>query len=326
MGAQIGRQQKSGVKGDSEDDNEFRHAFLIIEQKRGPAGQNIRHVLCAESDQERDAWVEVLVRYVMGSYNEDERSVVDTTSPVTNAVPNGVIQPRASMSSLNYNDPATPSYRRVLSKDQIQKSNAMPVPISQLTVDDATAKFFPNLDPASPTKSPADKGSMTSLPSIEEQEKSSLDRVSGEDAQYSSSLPVTSHLSEATPTLASTSQRSASELGHYPDLQTSEKPSAPIETNRPRERARASYFPVLGAVVSPQTERPASPEKASPATASPLKEDATRLGKISGPINGAPIPAGYKFGGKDQPPEQTPSNDRERKARSRAFWRWPAST
>ncbi|KAL5531651.1 hypothetical protein ACEPAG_4528 [Sanghuangporus baumii] len=314
-GAQIGRQQKSGNKSDLDDENEFRHAFLIIEQKRGPAGQNTRHVLCAESDKERDAWVEVLVRYVMGSYSEDERAA---TSPVTISIQSTtVVQPRASTSSLTQNDLAN---RRVLSKDQIQKSSAMPIPISQLAVDSSTAKFFSSVDPVSPTKSPADKGSISSLPLAE---KSSLDRASTEDILQPSSLPVTSTLSEATPTLASIgSERSASELGHYPDLQPLAKQS---DTGRPAERTRASYYPSLVTSVPSSTDRPPSPEKANATVSLPaLKDDTTRLGKISGPINGTPIPAGYKFGGKDPIPEQ-PSSDRERKARSRAFWRWTSA-
>ncbi|KAL5492391.1 BEM3 [Sanghuangporus weigelae] len=322
-GAQIGRQQRSGNKGDLDDENEFRHAFLIIEQKRGPAGQNTRHVLCAESDKERDAWVEVLVRYVMGSYNEDERAVVTSTSPVTSSIQSTVLQPRASTSSLTQPDLAN---RRVLSKDQIQKSSAMPIPISQLAVDSSTAKFFSSIDPVSPTKSPADKGSISSLPLIEGSGKSSLDRASAEDTLQPSSLPVTSTLSEATPTLASVgSERSASELGYYPDLQPLAKQSHPTDTGRPVERTRASYYPSLVTSVPSSTDRPPSPEKANTIVSLPaLKDDTTRLGKISGPINGTPIPAGYKFGGKDPIPEQ-PSSDRERKARSRAFWRWTSA-
>ncbi|ORX34077.1 hypothetical protein BD324DRAFT_195473 [Kockovaella imperatae] len=57
--AQIGRQNRPT---ESSDDRDFRHAFLIIEQTR--RGASNRHVLCAESDAERDAWIEVLVRYV----------------------------------------------------------------------------------------------------------------------------------------------------------------------------------------------------------------------------------------------------------------------
>ena len=100
--------------------------------------------------------------------------------------------------------------------------------------------------------------------------------------------------------------------------------SMSTSTQLPRERTRASYHPSLGTVLSSPLERPPSPEKSSPATTSPLstRDDAGKLGKISGPINGAPIPAGYKFGSKDPPPEHS-SNERERKSRSRAFWRWP---
>ena len=42
--------------------------------------------------------------------------------------------------------------------------------------------------------------------------------------------------------------------------------------------------------------------------------------KISAPMNGTPIPAGYKFGGKDAPPPEQSSSDRREKAKSRSFW------
>ena len=47
---------------ESSDDRDFRHAFLIIEHTK--KGTTNRHVLCAESDAERDNWIELLVRYV----------------------------------------------------------------------------------------------------------------------------------------------------------------------------------------------------------------------------------------------------------------------
>ncbi|WVQ69491.1 uncharacterized protein L199_007710 [Kwoniella botswanensis] len=57
--AQIGRQNRPA---ETTDERNFRHAFLIIEAaKRGTTN---RHVLCAESDMERDSWIEMLVRYV----------------------------------------------------------------------------------------------------------------------------------------------------------------------------------------------------------------------------------------------------------------------
>ncbi|OCF44834.1 hypothetical protein I317_01323 [Kwoniella heveanensis CBS 569] len=57
--AQIGRQNRPA---EATEERNFRHAFLIIEQtKKGTSNQ---HVLCAESDMERDSWIEVLVRHV----------------------------------------------------------------------------------------------------------------------------------------------------------------------------------------------------------------------------------------------------------------------
>ncbi|KAL3417837.1 RhoGAP domain-containing protein [Phlyctema vagabunda] len=69
--AQIGKQQQpaenqSPSRGDADDadDNQYRHAFLILEPKRKDSTSLVRHVLCAESDQERDEWVEALLQWV----------------------------------------------------------------------------------------------------------------------------------------------------------------------------------------------------------------------------------------------------------------------
>ncbi|ESZ99274.1 hypothetical protein SBOR_0315 [Sclerotinia borealis F-4128] len=73
--AQIGKQSQqtdgsSPSSGDTEDvDNQYRHAFLILEPKRKDSSSLVRHVLCAESDKERDEWVEALLRYV--DYKEE---------------------------------------------------------------------------------------------------------------------------------------------------------------------------------------------------------------------------------------------------------------
>ena len=77
--AQIGKQsEKAASHGSSpsqvEDDseNQYRHAFLILEPKRKDSSALVRHVLCAESDEERDAWVEALLEYV-----EDDSSDIE---------------------------------------------------------------------------------------------------------------------------------------------------------------------------------------------------------------------------------------------------------
>lgn len=73
VNAQIGKQQSSGghthnrstsADDSAPEDNEYRHAFLVLEPKRKDEKSLVRHVLCAESDEERDAWVESLLQYV----------------------------------------------------------------------------------------------------------------------------------------------------------------------------------------------------------------------------------------------------------------------
>jgi RalA-binding protein 1 len=65
--AQIGKQHDSQSPPPANLDdveNQYRHAFLILEPKRKDSSSLVRHVLCAESDKERDQWVEALLQYV----------------------------------------------------------------------------------------------------------------------------------------------------------------------------------------------------------------------------------------------------------------------
>ena len=70
--AQIGKQaQHTEPAADLDDmDNQYRHAFLILEPKRKDSSSHVRHVLCAESDKERDQWVDALLQYV--DYKDSE--------------------------------------------------------------------------------------------------------------------------------------------------------------------------------------------------------------------------------------------------------------
>lgn len=67
--AVIGRQSPSKTshspsQGPDDNDGHYRHAFLIREPKRKDKDTFVDHVLCAESDAERDSWVAALLRYV----------------------------------------------------------------------------------------------------------------------------------------------------------------------------------------------------------------------------------------------------------------------
>ncbi|KAF3914674.1 hypothetical protein AA313_de0204960 [Arthrobotrys entomopaga] len=78
--AQIGKQSNSPPKTENPDDadNQYRHAFLILEPKRNNPSSVIRHVLCAESDAERDEWVDCLLQYVHYSEEHDDNVSVSS--------------------------------------------------------------------------------------------------------------------------------------------------------------------------------------------------------------------------------------------------------
>lgn len=66
QGAQIGKQShqldaNSPTGASDEADNQYRHAFLVLEPKKKDPTTTTKHVLCAESDKERDLWVNVLL-------------------------------------------------------------------------------------------------------------------------------------------------------------------------------------------------------------------------------------------------------------------------
>ncbi|PYI09050.1 RhoGAP-domain-containing protein [Aspergillus sclerotiicarbonarius CBS 121057] len=76
--AQIGKQSQSASgrnsspsRNEEDSDNQYRHAFLILEPKRKDSSALVRHVLCSESDEERDAWVDALLEYVDGQSEND---------------------------------------------------------------------------------------------------------------------------------------------------------------------------------------------------------------------------------------------------------------
>lgn len=177
------------------------------------------------------------------------------------------------------------------------------VPLSQLPPDTANAKLFKSgpVSEESPAKS-------ASLPS---------------DTPLSSSLPISSPLigNDDPDVLPIVGQRANSEMGHYADLTdqramlgNKSKQVAASPDQRRKERRR-SMNPLKTASIP---ERPSSPEK-DPVLQTP-RVDVNGKVKISGPMNGTPIPAGYKFGGKDAPPDQQTASDRREKAKSRSFW------
>ena len=301
-GAQIGRQQRAGTSQSVDEDNEYRHAFLIIEARKGQSNSsNPRHVLCAESDADRDSWVEVLVRHVNGGYYDDQQTLPSSSSSthsnglspiVTSVTLNGGLdsaQPRSSTSSVGYSEQTLVPSKRGYSRD----------------------------DTGRPTHGP-----------LQEDGNSPL------EASVSSSLPSSSPLDGDTHALSV--PRSHSSLGHddsssdvkgtpsRPHHPPTNNPASSPEYHRPKDRdKRRSVQPIKVSSNMPKASldgRSTSPDIHTP------RVDQNGKVKISAPIGGAPIPPGYKFGTsgkekeKDAMEQPTPGSDRREKAKSKMFW------
>lgn len=262
----------------------------------------------------------MLVRYFSGVYTEEPvtysargPSPISTNTQDLDRTPNGYGQlPTRSSHSIDIPPPYTPTprehaQRRGMSRDDITISKGPAIPISQLAPDASNAKLFQSTPMLGETTTSPVKTHPSPVERHGEREKA---------GGLPSSLPDPSPLSSSTAghDIGSSSSplRSNSEMGHYPDLQDSGKHRQPSpEKHRDRARevdSRKSYMPSSStSLVPPVTERVPSPDKMDRA-------------KISGPINGTPIPAGYKFGGKDAEATPITPSDRREKAKSRSFW------
>ena len=279
----------------------------------------------------------MLVRYYTGTYSED--LVFNPTSGLTSVQSPSVAasqqsaQPRASTSSVDIPGASTPRSKatnRGLSREDISKGSA--IPISLLPPDASNTKLFQPVPTSedymrssSPSRSvdpsPIDRQGPSASGGFDPQ-KRLLERNLG----LPSSLPDSSPLSSVQSfqaDAANPGQRANSELGHYSDLQDgrsgpsvkNQRQHSP-ERHRPREEGRKSFYPTPNPAIP--TSIASTPPDRVP---SPEKLDGGGKVKISGPMNGAPIPSGFKFGGKDpSSTEATPNSDRREKAKSRSFW------
>jgi RalA-binding protein 1 len=58
----------------------MKYAFLILEPKRNDASKMVRHVLCSQSDEDRDGWINALLHYV--ALNPEPTSATSTQLPL----------------------------------------------------------------------------------------------------------------------------------------------------------------------------------------------------------------------------------------------------
>ena len=116
--AQIGKQSQTAASSTHEDEeNQFRHAFLVLEPKKKDSNSLVRHVLCAESDAERDSWVEVLLQYV--DYNDADDAGKIISAPRLDI---GAVRSPRLQKSMNDLRPSSRSQESVQSKQDTVRS------------------------------------------------------------------------------------------------------------------------------------------------------------------------------------------------------------
>ncbi|ERT02154.1 hypothetical protein HMPREF1624_00452 [Sporothrix schenckii ATCC 58251] len=127
--AQIGKQSqhgdtsspaRGGVSSNASDelDNQYRHAFLILEPKKKDPTALTKHVLCAESDHERDIWVDSLLRWI--DYRDDGD---EDDAPSVSGVPGTLDpdRPQSSNDSSRPNGSSATKKKLTQNKKQLQK-------------------------------------------------------------------------------------------------------------------------------------------------------------------------------------------------------------
>ncbi|KAG9055408.1 hypothetical protein FS842_002257 [Serendipita sp. 407] len=304
-GAQIGRQQKQASV---DDENSYRHAFLIIEQAKKGAVPT-RHVLCAASDAERDEWVDVLVRSVAPSY------------------------PGSS-----YREDAYLQSDSTLGGDQSRPSTSSNAPSEW---DRGDGKKYQGIDDFSSGNSPIERPSGQHQPQSLAWTDAQLAQRSvhpGHGGTQSADNGVISLSSsvESAGELLYQQARSNSSLGHHGESPKDPRsinsqsvesvPSSAMRNKADKTYSRTSHHPAVSTLKS--AHQPTSADRgddssAGESTTAGSVLSSTAPKKISGPMNAQPIPANQKFGNKEgfgSTSELSPAGgDRKMKAGSR-FW------
>jgi len=115
QGAILARQNADEIEAGAD----FRHAFMILEPKRKDLNQVIRHILCCESDEERDGWVDALLPHT----EMPNEGYVNTS-----ATPNGSYRPSLDLTKTHSAcelRATSGSYRPSLDLTQVSSSSGL---------------------------------------------------------------------------------------------------------------------------------------------------------------------------------------------------------
>lgn len=233
----------------------YRHAFLIRENKRSKpndTGTDVDHVLCAESDTERDDWVRVLAAWGTGHYIQPD----EANNQTPNAAPSQVVQPDVSASATApaaQSAPRRPSSQsRKLSKEDIAKGTAQPLP---------------SVSPSEPQLNKLYTGV---------HQPYSLQKATHRREDSAGRASVDSNTSQQADLEPMLHQRIAKKREHIHEMPSSSSLPANLDSYTPPQQHRPNSqqsHHADSALSSQASQRPVSPSKASSS-------------KISGPMNG----------------------------------------
>lgn len=163
--AKIGKQTQQPQDDDSEDeDDQYRHAFLILEPKKRDATNYVKHVLCAESDDERDAWVECLLTWI--GVPEEPMKPFKTTDSL-----NSPHSPRMqkSMNDIGRNDSVSRDQPPVMRQNSLRAvgySDTVAAEAPIMGPPDVKSNIDPSASSPEPHTMDESDGRTTSQPSI----------------------------------------------------------------------------------------------------------------------------------------------------------------
>lgn len=124
----------------SDNDGQYRHAFLIEVPKKKDSTSFIRHVLCAESDADRDQWVAALLHYVDvdGSKEPDSPAALNDASPA-NPQPNASTKGSIHETHSSSPSPTSPNSLTNVSIDTVSKGTNISGPMNGAPIQNSAA-------------------------------------------------------------------------------------------------------------------------------------------------------------------------------------------
>jgi len=163
--AKIGKQTQQPQDDDSEDeDDQYRHAFLILEPKKRDATNYVKHVLCAESDDERDAWVECLLTWI----GVPEESVKPFKTPDSLNSPHSP-RMQKSMNDIGRNDSVSRDYPPMIRQNSLRAvgySDTVAAEAPIMGPPEVKSNRYPAASSPEPHNMDDSDGRSTSQPSI----------------------------------------------------------------------------------------------------------------------------------------------------------------